>query len=152
MGLVARDAKGNLAAGCTTSGLGFKIAGRVGDSPIIGGGLYVDNDVGGAAATGVGEEILRVCASFLVVELMRQGHSPQEACEYAAKRILSKTRWRPWPMAGLIALRKDGECGGASTCKGFQFAVWNGKSTKLHDAEFFIADPAHDTFKKLGLK
>jgi N4-(beta-N-acetylglucosaminyl)-L-asparaginase len=152
MGLIARDAKGNLAGGCTTSGLGFKISGRVGDSPIIGGGLYVDNNVGAATATGVGEEILRVCACHLVVELMRQGHSPQRACEEAAKRILAKTRVRPLPMAGIIALRKDGAFGGASTCKGFQFAVWTPTATKLHDGTFLVADPAHDTLRRLGLK
>lgn len=152
MGLIARDAKGNLAGGCTTSGLGFKIAGRVGDSPIIGGGLYLDNDVGAATATGVGEEILRVCSCHLVVELMRQGRSPQRACEEAVKRILAKTRVRPLPMAGVIALRKDGVFGGASTCKGFQYAVWTPKETKLHDGTFFVADPAHDTLRRLGLK
>jgi N4-(beta-N-acetylglucosaminyl)-L-asparaginase len=152
MGLLARDAKGNLAGGCTTSGLGFKVAGRVGDSPIIGGGLYVDNDVGAATATGVGEEILRVCASHLVVEWMRLGRSPQRACEEAARRVLAKTRVRPFPMAGIIALRKDGAFGGASTCKGFSYAVWTTDGVTMRDGTFFVADPAHDTFRKLGLK
>jgi isoaspartyl peptidase/L-asparaginase-like protein (Ntn-hydrolase superfamily) len=152
MGLLARDAKGNLAGGCTTSGVGFKLAGRVGDSPIIGGGLYVDNDIGAAVATGLGEEILRVCAAHLVVERMRHGHSPQRACEEAAKQILAKTRVRPLPMAGILALRKDGAFGGASTCKGFSYAVWTPKGMEMQRGKFLVSDPARDTLKKMGLQ
>src|SRR5690606_16841406 len=81
IGMLALDAQGNLSGACTTSGLAFKMHGRVGDSPIIGAGLYVDNEVGGATATGVGEEVIRTVGSFLVVELMRQGYSPQNACQ-----------------------------------------------------------------------
>ncbi len=90
IGMLAIDAKGNLSGACTTSGMAWKVRGRVGDSPIIGAGLYVDNEVGGATSTGVGEEVMRSVGSFLVVELMRQGMSPQAACKEAVERILKK--------------------------------------------------------------
>src|SRR5579872_3649429 len=86
--MLALDSEGNLSGACTTSGMAFKIHGRVGDSPIIGAGLFVDNEIGAATSTGVGEEVIRICGSHLVVELMRQGRSPQEACEQAVKRIV----------------------------------------------------------------
>jgi N4-(beta-N-acetylglucosaminyl)-L-asparaginase len=87
IGMIALDKHGNLSGACTTSGMAFKMHGRVGDSPIIGAGLFVDNEVGAATATGHGEEVIRTCGSHLVVELMRQGKSPQQACEEAVKRI-----------------------------------------------------------------
>ena len=90
IGMLAIDAKGNLSGACTTSGMAWKVRGRVGDSPIIGAGLYVDNEVGGATSTGVGEEVMRSVGSFLVVELMRQGMSPQAACKEAVERILEE--------------------------------------------------------------
>src|SRR3712207_9258432 len=86
--MIAMDASGNLSGACTTSGMAFKMRGRVGDSPIIGAGLYVDNEVGAATATGVGEEVVRICGSHTVVELMRQGMSPETACRKASERIL----------------------------------------------------------------
>lgn len=92
IGMLAIDADGDIAGACTTSGMAYKMAGRVGDSPIIGAGLFVDNEVGGATATGVGEEVVRTVGSFLIVELMRQGKSPQEACEEGVKRIIAKIR------------------------------------------------------------
>ena len=94
IGMLALDEQGNLSGACTTSGMAFKMRGRVGDSPIIGAGLYVDNEVGGATSTGVGEEVIRTVGSFLVVELMRQGYSPEEACKEAVMRIVKKTRHR----------------------------------------------------------
>ncbi len=88
--MLAIDKNGDLAGACTTSGMAYKMAGRVGDSPIIGAGLFIDNDIGGATATGVGEEVMKTVGSFLIVELMRQGMSPQEACEEAVNRIVKK--------------------------------------------------------------
>ena len=85
--MICSDGDGNLSGACTTSGLAYKMHGRVGDSPILGSGLFIDNEVGGAVATGVGEEVLKTVGSFLVVELMRQGKTPQEACEIAIGRI-----------------------------------------------------------------
>src|SRR5690606_13025698 len=90
IGMLALDIKGHLSGACTTSGMAYKLHGRVGDSPIIGAGLYVDNEVGAATATGVGEEVIRIVGSHLVVELMRQGHSPREACKKAVERIIAR--------------------------------------------------------------
>ena len=97
IGMLAIDKNGDISGACTTSGLAYKMAGRVGDSPIIGSGLFVDNEVGGCVATGLGEEVVKTVGSFLVVELMRQGKSPQEACEEAIGRIVNKpnSNYRP---------------------------------------------------------
>jgi len=122
--LVALDFDGGLTVGCSTSGLAYKLPGRVGDSPIIGAGVYVDNDIGGAAATGVGEEIMKFCGSFLIVERMRDGLSPQEACQYAVRRILEKKPDDREIMAAFIALSKDGSFGAAATKEGFTYQVW----------------------------
>ena len=112
LGMLAIDANGRLAGACTTSGMAWKLHGRVGDSPIIGAGLYVDNEVGGATASGVGEEMMRNAASFLVVELMRQGRSPAEACREAIARLVRK---RPEASKTLqvcfLALDKQGQVG-----------------------------------------
>ena len=124
IGMLAVDAKGHLAGACTTSGMAWKMHGRVGDSPIIGAGLYVDNEVGAATSTGVGEEVIRNAGSFLVVELMRQGRSPQEACEEAVRRIVKKRPEATKDMqVGFLALRRDGECGAFAIQKGFTYAV-----------------------------
>src|SRR5690606_11692639 len=88
IGMIALDSQGKLSCACTTSGMAFKMHGRVGESPIIGAGLYVDNEVGAATATGHGEEVIRTVGGHLVVELMRQGRSPQRACEEAVRRIV----------------------------------------------------------------
>jgi N4-(beta-N-acetylglucosaminyl)-L-asparaginase len=112
IGLLALDSHGNLSGACTTSGLSYKLPGRVGDSPLIGPGLYVDNEVGGATATGVGESIIRVVGSFLIVELMRSGMEPEAACKEAVKRIV-KVHPETYSslQVGFIALRKDGKTG-----------------------------------------
>lgn len=122
IGMLSMDLNGDLAGACTTSGLAFKMRGRVGDSPIIGAGLYVDNEVGGATATGLGEAVLRTLSSFLVVELMRQGKSPENACKEAIDRIIKRHKEYEDFQVGLIAMNKDGETGGYSIHKGFNYA------------------------------
>jgi isoaspartyl peptidase/L-asparaginase-like protein (Ntn-hydrolase superfamily) len=123
IGMVALDAVGDLAGACTTSGLAYKLPGRVGDSPIIGAGLYVDNEVGGATATGVGELVMKTLGSFLVVELMRGGMAPEEACRKALQRIAEKIPLKGDTQVGLIALNKAGETGGCGLREHFRFAV-----------------------------
>ncbi len=122
IGLVAIDLEGNLGGACTTSGLGYKMRGRVGDSPIIGAGLYVDNEVGAATATGLGEAVMKTCGTFLIVELMRQGASPQEACEEAVTRICEKQDYADFQI-GYIAVNKAGEVGSYAIHKGFNYAI-----------------------------
>jgi N4-(beta-N-acetylglucosaminyl)-L-asparaginase len=132
IGMLTLDAHGNLSGACTTSGMAFKMHGRVGDSPIIGAGLFIDNEVGGATATGVGEEVIRNVGSFLVVELMRQGYHPEDACKEAVSRIVKK---RPKDSKGLqvgfIALNKKGEYGSYAIHKGFSYAVCNEENQEL---------------------
>ncbi|GEO11279.1 isoaspartyl peptidase/L-asparaginase family protein [Segetibacter aerophilus] len=124
IGMVALDAFGNLSGSCTTSGMGFKMRGRVGDSPIIGAGLFVDNEVGAATATGVGEEVIKICGTHLVVELMRQGLSPAEACKKAVERIVKKDSKKAKDnQVGFIAINKAGEHGAYCLQKGFNYAV-----------------------------
>ena len=136
LGLLAVDAQGRLAGACTTSGMAWKLHGRVGDSPIIGAGLYVDNEVGGATSTGVGEEVIRTAGSFLVVELMRQGRSPQQACEEAVRRIVRKRMKAAKDLqVGFLALNRQGEVGAYAIQKGFTYAVCDaGKQDALFDA------------------
>jgi len=141
LGILALDAHGKLAGACTTSGMAWKLHGRVGDSPIIGAGLYVDNDVGAATASGVGEEMIRNAASFLVVELMRQGRSPADACREAIDRVLRK---RPEASKTLqvcfLALNKDGEVGAFALHKGFVYAVCDAaRQDALLDAQSVYA-------------
>lgn len=131
--LVALDARGDLAVGCSTSGLPYKLPGRVGDSPLIGSGLYVDNEVGGACATGVGEEIMKFCASFLVVEFMRGGASPGDACRTALDRILRKTPADEDVPISLIALSSGGVFGAATTKPAFPYAVWTPDGVGMHE-------------------
>jgi len=124
IGMVALDAKGNLSGSCTTSGMAFKMRGRVGDSPIIGAGLYVDNEVGAATATGQGEDVIKICGTHLVVELMRQGLKPEAACKKAVERIINKNPQRAKEIqVGFIAINKQGEYGGYCIQSGFDFAV-----------------------------
>ena len=132
IGMLAIDKDGDIAGGCTTSGMAYKLAGRVGDSPIIGAGLFVDNEVGGATATGVGEEVVRTVGSFLIVELMRQGKSPQEACEEGVKRIMTKNKGRKDFQIGFIAINKNGETGGYCVHPGFTYREYsiNGHENK----------------------
>jgi N4-(beta-N-acetylglucosaminyl)-L-asparaginase len=126
IGMLAIDAHGNLAGACTTSGMAWKLHGRVGDSPIIGAGLYVDNDVGAATSTGVGEEVIRNVGSFLVVELMRQGRSPQAACKEAVARILKRKPEAKDIQVGFLAISKQGEVGAWAIQKGFSYALCDG--------------------------
>jgi len=123
VGIIALDTNGNLSGSCTTSGLAFKMRGRVGDSPVIGAGLFVDNEVGAATATGVGEEVLRICGTHLVVELMRQGLHPEEACRKAVERILKKNTNAKEIQVGFIAINKQGVYGGYCIQSGFDFVV-----------------------------
>jgi len=138
IGMIALDEHGNLSGACTTSGMAFKMHGRIGDSPIIGAGLFVDNEVGAATATGHGEEVVRVVGSHLVVELMRNGLSPQEACEEAVKRIKKKFELRKMDMKetqiGFIALNKNGEHGAFCLQKGFNYALKDKSRNELLDS------------------
>ncbi len=142
IGMIALDANGNLSGACTTSGMAFKMHGRVGDSPIIGAGLYVDNEIGAATATGHGEEVIRITGCHLVVELMRQGLTPQKACEEAVMRIVKLTQKRGKELkdiqVGFIALNKKGEYGSYCIQGGFNYAVYDATGNKLIDAHYFL--------------
>ena len=139
IGMLAIDKNGNISGACTTSGLAYKMAGRVGDSPIIGSGLFVDNEVGAAVATGLGEEVVKTVGSFLVVELMRQGKSPQEACEEAIKRIVSKPNsdYKNFQV-GYIALNKKGETGSYSIHKGFSMTKYADGNNENIPSDHFL--------------
>jgi len=137
IGLLAVDTNGDIAGACTTSGLAFKLHGRVGDSPIIGAGLFVDNEVGAATSTGMGELVLKTLGSFLVVEFMRNGMSPQKACEAAVKRIVHKLPENKKFQVGYIAVNKNGETGGYSLQPGFNYALYQDGENKLTDAKSF---------------
>lgn len=133
IGMLAQDLDGNLAGACTTSGLAFKLRGRVGDSPIIGAGLFVDNEVGACTATGLGEAVMKTLGSFLVVELMRQGASPSEACLEATQRIAARM-----PVAdlqvGYLAMDTQGRAGAHAIHGGFNYARTVEGQTELIDA------------------
>ena len=134
IGIIALDQSGNLSGACTTSGMAYKMHGRVGDSPIIGAGLYVDNEIGAATATGVGEEVIRIVGCHLVVELMRQGLSPLDACRAAVERIVKKNPAKSKDVqVGFLALNKNGEYGSFCLQKGFTYAVHNSAGNKLID-------------------
>ena len=136
IGIVALDANGNLSGGCTTSGMAYKMHGRIGDSPIIGAGLYVDNEIGAATATGVGEEVIRIVGCHLVVELMRQGNSPEDACRLAVERIIKKNPAKAKEVqVGFLALKKNGEYGAYCLQKGFTYAVHDTSGNKLFDSK-----------------
>lgn len=138
IGMLAIDKNGNLSGGCTTSGLAFKMHGRVGDSPIIGSGLFVDNEIGAATATGLGEEVLKTVGSFLVVELMRQGRTPQQACEEAVQRIMKKQPDRKDFQVGYIAVNKKGEIGAYAIHTGFSYTVYqNGENKNVVPKTYF---------------
>lgn len=131
IGMLAIDVNGNLSGSCTTSGLAFKMHGRVGDSPIIGAGLYVDNEIGAACATGLGETVIRQCGSFLVVELMRQGRTPEEACKEAVERIVKHEKDVKDLQVGFLAINKQGEYGSYAIHPGFNFALHNKEGNSL---------------------
>jgi N4-(beta-N-acetylglucosaminyl)-L-asparaginase len=136
IGIIALDAKGNLSGACTTSGMAYKMHGRVGDSPIIGAGLYIDNEVGAATATGVGEEVIRIVGCHLVVELMRQGNSPEQACKLAVERILKKNPTKAKEVqVGFLALNKKGEYGAYCLQPGFTFARHDNSGNELFKAQ-----------------
>lgn len=143
IGMVAMDMHGNLSGACTTSGMAFKMHGRLGDSPIIGASLFVDNEVGAATATGHGEEVMRIVGSHTVVELMRQGHSPEEACKKAVERIIKIAKNRNKSLddlqIGFIAINKKGEHGAYCLQKGFNYAVYSSEiNNQLIDAKSLL--------------
>jgi N4-(beta-N-acetylglucosaminyl)-L-asparaginase len=136
IGIIAMDENGNFSGACTTSGWAYKLHGRVGDSPIIGAGLFVDNEVGAAVATGLGEAIVRTAGSHTVVELMRQGYSPESACKEAVNRIIRKHTDLTGLQCGFIAINRKGEYGGYSVYNGFNFAVRTSDIEAMQDAPF----------------
>ena len=125
IGMIAIDAQGNLSGSCTTSGMAFKMRGRVGDSPIIGAGLYVDNEIGAAVSTGVGEEVIKICGTHLVVEAMRNGMPAEAACKYAVERIIKRNTAEKIKdiQVAFIAIDKQGNYGGYAIQPGFNYAV-----------------------------
>ncbi|WP_347841313.1 N(4)-(beta-N-acetylglucosaminyl)-L-asparaginase [uncultured Draconibacterium sp.] len=135
IGMLAIDEEGRISGACTTSGMGYKMPGRVGDSPIIGAGLFVDGEVGGATATGSGELVMKTLGSFLVVEFMRQGKSPKKACEEAVRRIARKIPDYEKHQIGYIALNTKGEYGSFCMQPGFNYAVKTAEETELVEAE-----------------
>jgi len=138
IGMLAIDEEGRLCGACTTSGLAYKMHGRVGDSPIIGAGLFVDGEVGGAVATGLGELVMKTLGTFLVVEFMRNGMSPQKACQAAVKRIVQKIPNYEEFQIGYLALDKNGNYGAFCLQPGFEFAVKNDDETDLKEAEAWL--------------
>lgn len=138
IGLLAIDENGDIAGACTTSGMAGKIRGRVGDSPIIGAGLFVDNEIGAATATGMGELVMKTLGSFLVVEFMRNGMNPQQACEKAVLRIVKKVKGFEKFQIGFIALNKQGETGAYSLQPGFNYALNYENENDLIDAPSFF--------------
>ena len=138
IGMLTIDKDGDIAGACTTSGLAYKMAGRVGDSPIIGSGLFLDNEVGGAVATGMGEEVLKTVGSFLIVELMRNGMTPQAACEEAIRRIVTKNnRYKDFQIA-YIALNKAGEVGSYCIHEGFTYMKFQDGLNENHKSDHYI--------------
>ena len=138
IGMLAIDKNGDISGACTTSGLAYKMAGRVGDSPIIGSGLFVDNEIGAAVATGLGEEVVKTVGSFLVVELMRQGKSPQDACEEAIIRIVSKPNsdYKNFQV-GYIAVNKRGESGSYSIHQYFSMTKFQDGKNENIQSDFY---------------
>ena len=140
IGMLAIDQNGDISGGCSTSGLGYKMQGRVGDSPIIGAGLFVDNEAGAATATGMGELVLTTLGSFLTVEFMRQGMSPLEACKAAVMRTIEKNKDSYKEMqVGYVALDKYGRYGAYSIQPGFQYTVTYQNHNKVYDAQSYLS-------------
>lgn len=137
IGMLAIDKNGDISGGCTTSGLAYKMAGRVGDSPIIGSGLFIDNEVGGATATGLGEEVLKTVGSFLIVELMRQGKTPQQACEEAIGRIIKKSPNFKDFQVGYIAVNKKGETGYYAIHDGFWATKYQNDKNENFPSDYY---------------
>lgn len=139
IGMLAMDKNGDISGACTTSGLAYKMGGRVGDSPIIGSGLFVDNQVGACVATGLGEEVVKTVGSFLVVELMRQGKSPQEACEEAIQRIVNKpnSNYKNFQV-GYIAMNKKGEIGSYAIHQWFSMTKFQAEKNEQIQSDYFL--------------
>lgn len=136
IGMIALDTNGNFGGACTTSGMAFKMHGRVGDSPIIGAGLYVDNEVGAATSTGVGEEVVKICGSHTVVESMRRGMTPEQACKEAVRRIVKNNGAKAKDVqVGFIAVNNKGQYGGFAVQKNFTYCVTTKDGTKVFDAK-----------------
>lgn len=140
IGMVALDAKGNLSGACTTSGMAYKMHGRVGDSPIIGAGMFVDNEVGAATATGVGEEVVRICGAHTIIEMMRQGYSPEEACKKAIERVVKRHGEKGKSLqVGFIALNRNGEHGAFAIAKGVSYAVRSNEGEQVFQVKSWFA-------------
>ena len=137
IGLLALDKKGDISGACTTSGLSWKMHGRVGDSPVIGAGMFVDNEVGGCCATGVGEAVLKTLGSFLIVELMRQGASPQEACEEGISRIVKNQNYKDMQI-GYLAINKKGEHGAYAVHPWFNYALYQKGENRMIDSLSYL--------------
>lgn len=140
IGILAIDSEGHIGGACTTSGMAFKMHGRVGDSPILGAGMFVDDVVGGACSTGNGEFVMKTLGSFLIVELMRQGASPQEACEEGIRRIMERYGEAMGSKAQVsyLALNKAGEHGAYSTSQGFTYALYQNQTNQTFDSESYL--------------
>lgn len=138
IGMLALDADGRVCGACTTSGAAWKRHGRVGDSPIIGAGLYVDGEIGGATATGWGEAVIRACGCHLVVELMRQGNSPEDACRLAVERVIAKNPDYREIQVGFLALDVQGRAGSYCIQPGFDYAVHDRRGGRLVDAKSYL--------------
>ena len=135
---IALDENGDLGGACTTSGMAFKMHGRVGDSPIIGAGLFVDNEVGAACGTGMGEAIIRTAGSTIIVEMMRNGMHPQEACKAAVERVIAKHDDLTDLQVGYMAINKNGEYGAYSVYENFSYAIRTSEVEELYPSEFKI--------------
>ena len=141
IGMVAMDTNGNLSGSCTTSGAGFKMRGRLGDSPIIGAGLFVDNEVGACTATGQGEDVIRVAGSHSVVELMRQGLTPEAACKKIIERIVKiKGEKAKDIQVAFLAINKKGQVGTYAIHKGFEYAIRTNEMEKMVKAKSIFQD------------
>lgn len=126
MGTIALDAKGDLSGAVTTSGMAYKIHGRVGDSPVIGAGLFVDNEIGAATSSGVGEEVIRICGTHTVIEQMRFGRTPEQACREAVRRIVKRDPVKAKQLqVGFVAISKKGVVGAFAVQPGFSYSVTN---------------------------
>ncbi len=138
IGLLGIGKNGEIAGACTTSGLAFKMHGRVGDSPIIGGAVFCDDEVGGACATGLGEFVMKTLGSFLIVEFMRQGKTPQQACEEAVMRIVKRYKYQEFQV-GYLAINKKGEYGAYSIQKGFNFTITKNGITQVIESKSYMS-------------
>jgi len=138
IGLLGIGKAGEIAGACSTSGLAYKMHGRVGDSPIIGGAVFCDDEVGGACATGLGEFVMKTLGSFLIVEFMRQGMSPQKACEEAIMRIVNRYKYQDFQV-GYLALNKKGEYGAYSIQKGFNFTITKNGITQVIESASYMS-------------